>query len=305
MRVVFLGSKPLGFNALTRLHRIAPDSISGIITIDDRSDIRSALGDFEAFARAQEVPFHVARVRKDAAQTLLAWKPDCCFVLGWYWLLERDVLQAVPRGFLGVHNSLLPRYRGFSPLVWSMINGEEEVGYSVFSMTEGMDDGPVWVQRALKVGPEEHVGEVLHRLEADLMETLEDLYPKILEGSARPQPQPGDVPPTYCAQRVESDGQIDWRWPAVQVFNFIRAQSDPYPGAFTFDGGEKVRMLRARLHGPTYYGRPGQVARVEPSGVQVICGDNKAVVLEEVERGGKRGAAAQFLRSISIRLGHP
>src|SRR5205085_1611722 len=99
------------------------------------------------------------------------------------------------------------------------------------------------------------------------------------------------------------DGLIDWHKSAVEIHNFIRAQSVPYPGAFTGFQGKKLTMWRARPHPPAYYGRPGQVAAVHPDGVTVACGQNSALIVQSVELEGSGAvAASQVLRSIRIRL---
>ncbi len=87
------------------------------------------------------------------------------------------------------------------------------------------------------------------------------------------------------------------------LFNFIRAQSDPYPGAFTFIEGREMRIWRARLFDRPYYGTPGQIGRISDEGLYVLCGDQRAVILQEVEMSGKRGPASMFVRSIKHRVG--
>src|SRR5262249_7680476 len=102
--------------------------------------------------------------------------------------------------------------------------------------------------------------------------------------------------------RQPADGNIDWTQPARDVFNFIRAQSDPYPGAFTYVDGQELRIWKARLFDDVYFGTPGQVARIASDGVTVVCGDHRALVLEDVEMSGKRGRANELIKSIKLRM---
>ncbi len=302
MRVAFLGSKALGLGALERLHEIAPAAFAGAVTFDDRTDVRSCYDAFVAFGARTGVPVHVAAGPRAAESALRALAPECCFVVGWYWLLSAELLASVSRGFIGVHNSLLPRYRGFSPLVWALLNGEIETGFSVFSLTAGMDDGMLWAQESVSVGPDDYVGDVLSRIEPLAITRLGDVYEQLIAGTATPRPQ-AMTGATYCAQRVPDDGAIDWTRPAAKVRDFVRALSSPYPGAFTFVDGSKLIIWRADAFDAPYHGAPGQVARVLPDGgVVVVAGDDRALVLREVERDGERGPAARFITNFRTRF---
>lgn len=302
MRVAFAGSKALGLKVLERLHAQAPESLAGILTIDDRADSRSRHDAFQLFGKRSGIAVNVAESRRESEEILRKLAPDCCFVVGWYWLFSKELLASVPKGFIGLHNSLLPRYRGFSPLVWTLINGESEAGFSVFSLSEEMDSGRLWAQDRVAVGPDDYVGDVLARIE-DLAPTrVAEVYAGLLAGTKNPWAQP-DSEATYCAQRLPEDGRIVWTHSAERIRNLVRALSDPYPGAFTVLDGDPLTVWRADLVGVSYSGIPGQVARVTPDGgVVVIAGDNRALVLREVDYRGKRAHAADMITSIRIRF---
>jgi methionyl-tRNA formyltransferase len=102
--------------------------------------------------------------------------------------------------------------------------------------------------------------------------------------------------------RNPADGEIEWKAPAAQVYNFIRAQSDPYPGAFTLWQDQKLIVWKARLCPFPYYGTPGQVALVNGSDVYIVCGDQRAIIAELVEWKGVRCPAGEVLKSVTIRL---
>ncbi len=301
-KVLFVGSKPFGLRCLEEMHRLAPGVLVGAMTLDDRADVRSAFDQIKAFCDERGVPLIVAKNRKDSEEQIRQLAPELCLVNGWYWLVGDQTLEAVPRGFLGIHNSLLPKYRGGSPLVWTMINGEKEAGLSLFSFTRGMDEGDIWAQAAVPIEREDYISDVLCKLEEKAVEILREKYLAILDGKLVPVPQdPSGV--TYCAMRSPEDGLIDWNKPAEAIYNFIRAQSEPYPGAFTFLEGKKLVIWRARPEKVTYYGTPGQVARISPDGVTVIAGDNAPLILEAVELEGVKGPAASLIKSVKARLG--
>lgn len=305
MKVLFIGSKNIGLRALRTLHDVLPDGVAGAVTIDDSLDSRTAYQQLTAECSASGIPLVTLARGESLAETLDRFTPDLCLVAGWYRLVAPELLARVRHGFIGIHFSALPRYRGGSPVVWALINGEPEIGLSLFSFAAGMDDGDIWGQRILPAGPREHVGEVLARLEDAAITLLAEKLPAIVDGSATPCPQE-HTGASYCVQRTRRDGEIDWRWPARRLHDFVRAQSEPYPGAFTYARGEPLTIWRARLEDTPCYGAPGQVARVTPEGVYVVCGDSRPLVVEVVQSAGdERLPAAAALRSISQRLGEP
>ena len=300
-RVLFMGSKPLGADVLREMHALSPGTLIGALTIDDRSDPRSAFDTIRDYCSESDVPCHVAANRRHAEELIREIRPDLCIVVGWYWLITEETLAEASGGFIGIHNSLLPAYRGVSPLVWSIINGEDVAGFSLFSFTVGMDEGEVWAQGSVPVGADDYVADVLGAITGEILKTFRRVYPSLLDGTAVSEPQdPGKA--TYCAARTASDGEIDWQQPARRIYDFIRAQSEPYPGAFTYFDGQRLTIWKARPFEPVYYGTPGQVARVDSEGVYVICGDNRALVLQEVGLAGQRSTAASVIRSIRTRF---
>lgn len=296
-----MGSKQLGLRVLKEVHALAPDKLAGILTIDDRSDVRTKFDEFEEFSKESGLRMVVAANRKHSEQVIKDIAPDLCLVVGWYWLIGASILSSVPRGFVGIHNSILPKFRGGSPLVWAMINGDSEVGFSLFSFTPGMDDGPVWAQGRVSVDVHDDISAVLERLENKTVEVLRQAYLPLLNGQLEPFEQKHDDA-SYCAQRLPTDGNIDWRRSAYDVYNFIRAQSEPYPGSFTYLDAMQVKIWKAKLFDKTYFGTPGQIARISSEGVYVVCGDDRAIVLDEIEIGGNRGRAADLIKSIKGRF---
>jgi methionyl-tRNA formyltransferase len=300
-RVVFLGSKSLGLNVLRALTSAAPEVVTAAITVDDSGDARSRLPEIARLCRDTDVPLHCARSREQAEQQILDQAPHLCVVACWYWLISPPLLAAVPRGFVGIHNSLLPKYRGGSPLVWALINGDREVGASVFSFRDGVDDGPIWLQVRIPVSANEYVDSVLARLESATLEAFAAALPAILAGTSTLREQ-DHAAATYCAQRRPADGEIDWTSPASSVFDFVRAQSPPYPGAFTTIDGRHATVLRASVFPFPMDGTPGQVARVDHTRVLVVCGSRSALELEQIDLGDGPVAARDVLRSVHPRV---
>jgi methionyl-tRNA formyltransferase len=300
-KVLFIGSKPFGLRCFEEMYKIDPQSAIGLVTIDDRMDTRSAFDSFHEFAGRANLKICVAKNRTESEHIIREFQPELCLVNGWYWLIGKDTLESVPHGFIGIHNSLLPKYRGGSPLVWSIINGETRAGLSFFSFTAGMDDGDIWAQESVPIEPADYISDILKKIEGKAISIIQEKYLRILNGQLRPTPQIHNAA-TFCGSRIPADGLINWGKGAGEIYDFIRAQSEPYPGAFTILDSKTLIIWRARLLEITYYGSPGQVARITEDGVYVNCGDNKAILLETVEIDGQKGPGSKLIKSIKTRF---
>jgi methionyl-tRNA formyltransferase len=281
-RVIFIGSKQLGLTALETIRAIAPDSLHMAVTCDDRSDDRSVLDGFRSYCHDHRLILEVLKRPRCLTDIIAAERPDLCLVVGWYWLLDHHLLDLVPDGFIGVHASMLPRYRGGAPLVWTLINGDQVGGITLFHFDTGMDTGDIVAQREFSLDLNDTIADALRKAELSLKELLRESYPAVLNGTAPRLPQQHELA-SYCAQRRPEDGRINWNQSDREIHNFIRAQSKPYPGAFCpLDDGRILRIWRSRPFDYEYYGPPGKVVQKNSSGVIVTCGSG-AVVLKEVQ----------------------
>ncbi len=276
MRALFLGSKSFGIAVLDCLRSAAPSVEWAIVHPNEGEDPRSNVAEFQQYAKKNDLEFLLVSSRREADQIILNIKPDIIFLCGWYYLLDCSIINGVPLGIFGIHNSLLPKYRGWAPLVWSIINGDAEVGASVFRLGGGMDDGEILLQVRIANPPTETVGTILNKLEAGLRAALPDGWKRILDGTARMTNQ-DESAATYCGQRLPEDGRIDWTIPSPRIHDFIRAQTTPYPGAFTFADGRKITILGSEIHGNTYFGTPGQVLARREDDVLIACGNATAI----------------------------
>jgi methionyl-tRNA formyltransferase len=296
-RLIFVGSKKCGLDILTAI----AGSVCGVVTIDDRQDGRSCYDAIRHVAGSAGLPLEVAH-GAGGEERILSLRPDVCIVSGWYRILRPEFLKKIPGGVVGIHHSLLPKHRGGAPLVWTLINGEREVGTSLFYLAEGTDDGDIVDQRAIPVTDDESIGEVLARLEPVAVRMVAENLEAIRQGKARRKAQDHQQA-SYGALRKPEDGRVDWTWDARRLHNFIRAQSDPYPGAWTTLDGEQIWIWRAAPDVSTHPGTIGQVVRVSPEGVTVSCGEGTALLLIETQRGKTRGAASKLIPLPGWRLG--
>ena len=150
-RVLFIGSKLSGYRVLKLIHEISPDTLVGCVTINDSEDGRSEYNSILDYCHNMNISVDVLDGKCDLTDSIRKYKPDLCIVMGWYYIIPLNLLEKVKGGFIGIHNSLLPLYRGFAPVVWAIISGESETGFSVFSFDKGMDTGKIWYQEKVDI----------------------------------------------------------------------------------------------------------------------------------------------------------
>lgn len=302
MRVLFLGSKRFSIDCLDAFFAMRDCELCGVVTVDDRNDTRSVYETIKQRAQGQ-APVYTISTTNELHQLCVEKKPDIVFVCGWYKIIPKHVLDSVPYGFVGFHFSLLPRYRGGAPLVWAMINGESHGGFSLFCIDEGMDTGLLYDQQAVPILENDTIDDVLARTEVAALSCLKECFPLILGGKLAPRAQPA-VPASYGAQRTPEDGRIQWAWTQAAVYNWIRAQSHPYPGAFTINEATRIHVWRAeKVSCGPYFGTPGQVVAFEGTDALVLCGDQKLLKLTDVSIDGQTISPKAALKTIRTRLG--
>lgn len=251
--IVFFGASALGYACCERLLE-AGVPVAGILTMPRQFRISYSPGapvtnvlyqDFGELGRRYGVPVvQVEGKMGEYTQAVAELRPDLLVVIGWYYMVPRAMRELAPRGCVGIHGSLLPRYRGGAPLVWAVINGEPEAGVSLFHLGDGVDDGDLVAQRAFPIGERDTIREVLERATAASVALAEEFVPALLDGTAPRAPQ-DHAAATRFPQRSPEDGRIDWSWEPERIRNFIRAQTRPYPGAFTEVGGKRVILWDA------------------------------------------------------------
>lgn len=299
--IAFMGSKAAGL-ALCQLlcSRLPTGSLKLILCPDDRQDARSVLPDFEALARQHDIPLRLVSSRTETLEALDEASPRFVLVHGWYQVIPVD---QPGRDFLGFHYSPLPRYRGNAPLVWQILQGESELGISCFRFTAGMDEGELLAQRRFAFTADETIADALRKSNAMMLEIAEMILPMLLAGQLKLYPQP-DEPPSYCGLRTPEDGRIDWHKSASVVHDFIRAQSQPYPGAYTvLPDGRRVQCWRASVEPRRFYGVPGAVVEVAADWVVIACGEGAIRLLLAGLEGGAPEVPGRELRSLRVRLG--
>ena len=309
MRTLFIGSTRRGFLTLQALLDVA-EAVVGVVNLAQHEHETER---YEAPIRqlAERRRLALREAKSLQSPDLVAWARDelgaeVAFAVGVRVLMPKALYSAFPRDCWGVHDSLLPAYRGFAPLNWAIINGETETGVSLFRVGEGVDTGDILVQRRVPIGPVETAPEVYEKICAATVEAVREGHRLLRDGVARPTPQDHGRA-THTCSRTPADGLIDWRQSTAAIFNLVRALTFPYPGAFSHLHGRPLYILAAEpvADAPVYVGRiPGRVVKVGTAGdVEVLTGDGVLRLREISIDGTTRRKPAEVIRSVREVLG--
>lgn len=230
--------------------------------------------------------------------------PDVIFVSGWRYKIPQEQYCIPYKGTIVFHDSLLPKYRGFAPMNWAIINGEKEMGVTMFYIAEDIDSGDIIGQRKLKINDYEDAKAVEKRVAVYYRMLISDYLPLIEKGTVKCKPQNHSLA-TYTCKRLPDDGLIDWTKPTKDIYNLIRGLAHPYPGAFTYVNGYKLTVLSSGIPPQREYaGRIcGRVVTiVKGMGVEVLTGDG-SIVIEKVNYNGYNTTADKIISSIRTTMG--
>jgi methionyl-tRNA formyltransferase len=249
-----------------------------------------------ALARGLEL-FQPETLKDGAVQARIAGaRADCLVVAAYGLILPAPVLRLAPHGALNIHASLLPRWRGAAPIQRALLAGDAQTGISIMQMEAGLDTGPLLAQQAVPIAPEDDAQSLHDRLAALGAQMIVAVLEDIARGRTQSVPQPA-AGVTYAHKIDKRDTVIDWSASAVQIERKVRALR-PAPGASTMLRNAALKLWRASVI--QAHGAPGSVLEASPAGILVACGDGALRVTELQRAGGKRLAAADFLRGQRI-----
>ncbi|BBX72922.1 methionyl-tRNA formyltransferase [Mycobacterium shinjukuense] len=290
MRVVSFGFQTWGRKTLQALIDLDHDVVLAVTHPASQQPYKAIFSDsVEDLARAHGIPVHLAeRVDADTIDLVKRAEPEVIVVNSWYTRMPAELYNLPPHGTLNLHDSLLPKFTGFSPVLWALISGESEVGLTVHRMDDGLDTGDILIQRSLPIGPTDTGTELVMRAMELIPGALADALRALQSGTAVWRPQ-NKAERTYFHKRSQRDSLIDWSWPAEDLERFVRALSDPYPRAFTYYRGVRIEVLQARVSQARFGGTPGRVV-VQEGGGAVVCGPS-------AYRGGNRGLVITRVRT--------
>lgn len=308
-QIVFMGTPEFAVPALKTL--LETQSVVGVVTQPDRPAGRGRElrpSPVKKVAKAAGVPLYqpLSLRKPEDAAPLQEWAPEAIVVAAYGQILRPHVLDLPPLGCLNVHASLLPRWRGASPIQHAILAGDDASGITLMQMDVGLDTGPLYVQEAIALRPDETAATLHDRLAALGASLLRRHLDAILAGRITPAPQ-NDEEATYAPLISKEDGRIPWEESGERLDRHVRAMT-PWPSAFTTWEGKRLKVLQARpvTAANLPEADPGTV--IEHQGAIVVVAGEGGLRLLEVQPAGKQAMAIEdFVRGrpdfIGSRLG--
>jgi len=296
-KVVFMGSAEYSvpsLMALTMAHQVV-----GVVTQPDRPAGRGRkviANPVKRLAEASDFPVYQPTTLRtpEAVSHLAGWEPEVIVVAAFGHILRQPILELPPHGCVNVHASLLPRWRGASPVAAAILAGDTETGVTLIKMDRGMDTGPILAQEPTGIEVDDTAATLSARLAELGAQTLVEVLPPYLAGDLVPQRQP-ERGVTYASMLSKEHGLIDWRMPAVQIDRQVRAFT-PWPGTYTFWEGTMLKVLEV-IPFEDWTGSEGPGTIVEGEVSPMVATGEGAVWLTRLQPAGKNAMAADaFLR---------
>lgn len=250
-------------------------------------------------AKTHNIPFLTESPRQIASQ-LQELKPDIAVLAAYGHIISQSVIDLFPKGILNIHPSLLPLYRGSSPIESSILNGDPVTGVSLMQLTAGMDEGPVYDQVKIEVKGQESKRSLHDRLAAAGAEMLLQRLPDIIRGELQPTPQ-NDPQASYTSRLTKSDGAIDWQQPAIVIERQIRAYSG-WPGSHTSLNDIELVVTAARAQSGPSSQAAGKIILTNNHELAVATGDGQLLIEAVKPIGKKEMPVKAFLAGYKSRL---
>ena len=281
MRAVWISFDTMGRDCLEAA-AAAGAEIVGVVTLPGPVDpTRSGQCSFDEVAsRLGARLVETADVNAPATVAAIGeLDPDLVFVVGWSQLVRGELIATAREGVFGMHPTLLPRHRGRAPIPWAILSGLAKTGVTLFEIVDPTaDSGPIVGQVEVPIAPDETATTLFDKLARAHVEVVRRCVPELLERRAPRIPQ-DDRRGSWWPKRTPADGIIDWETRAPYLYDWVRAQTRPYPGAFTYLGEDKVVVWSARA---VPFEGEAAAGTVVSEGPVVACGEG-ALLLEEVE----------------------
>jgi len=310
MKIVLVGATKFTARCLELISSIKKVELVGVVTAPKvftisyrKEGVDNILyTDLNSIARKLEIPVVLLETKMNDPKLLrfiTDLQPDCFIVVGWYHMVTAEWRKIAPA--YGLHASLLPNYSGGAPLVWAMINGEKKTGITLFQMDAGVDSGPILGQYSVLIKNNDTIATLYDRIEKKGLKLLKNTLIALADGSEKLTIQDEEKRKVY-KQRSPENGRICWEQSADDIDRFIRAQTRPYPGAFStlFDSEFKIwscEIKKANIENE----KVGKIIKVKNK-YAVICKKN-LIILKEVTYKGNNYQNEELDKIIELKGG--
>lgn len=232
LKIGVLASGGLGFQAVEHVYQSDHELVC--VLTDNNSDL------IITFCKMNNIPFYTGNPRGGKGYAFIRnLQVEIIASVNYLFLIEQDIINHPTGMAFNMHGSLLPKYRGRTPHVWAIINGEKETGITAHYIDAECDQGDILEQVHVAIATNDTGADVLNKYNELYLPLLDSVLDKYVKGTLQARKQDNDAA-TYFGKRTPESGHIDWSWKAESVRNWVRAQAYPYPGAFGFIGGEKI-----------------------------------------------------------------
>jgi methionyl-tRNA formyltransferase len=306
LRIVFCGTPEFAVPSLRRLAERPEFSVEAVITQPDRPRGRGQhVSSSPVKEAALEIGLHVYQpetIKSESAQEFLKRvAPDAVVIIAYGQIIPARLLTIPRLGWLNLHASLLPRYRGAAPIHWAIANGETITGLTTMQIDAGMDTGPTLLRREIEISPDETAPELAARMSATGTDLITESLLRFDRGEISPVPQ-DEKSASYAPILKKEHGRINWGQPAQQIYNRMRGFT-PWPGAYT-----KFRDQTCHVWGHPGISaeastliKPGEIIEFtmgsKVAGLKVVCGEGSILELDSVQvEGRKKTSALEFAR---------
>ncbi len=306
MKIVFFATSDFAIPSLVRLSE--NHDVLALVTKSDKPKGRHLLTRPSAIRlKAEELKMPLFCLEEIpppiALEKLHGYTPDLFVVIAYGQILPSGILS-IPKFYaIGLHASLLPKYRGASPISWAILNGESQTGVTVFKLNEKMDAGDIISQRKTEISDLDNVLTLSERLSRLGAESLSDAIVQIEKRQKKFEKQTEEEA-TYTPMLRKKDGVIDWKKSAVEIHNKVRAMLD-WPGAFSVLNGRAIKIWLTEVVDvqAKEARKPGEIIKVAPDALFVSCGRGYIAIKELQTEGGRRMLVSDYLQGHKISSG--
>ena len=288
MRIIIIGPTLLTRHCLEFIIRDGRDKVEAVYTLDNTFALtKSRFAIMDDITKENGINLYKVSNINDISvvNQIKDFQPDVIFELGWSQIISPQILQIPKKGCIGVHASLLPKNRGAASLNWALIKGEKKTGVTLFYLAEKPDDGDMIAQKEFDIDERDDI-ETLHA-KSDiasaelLMENMDAIRNDIVK---RIRQDPDRV--TYTPRRKPGDGVVDWSKSSLELYNWIRAQTHPFPGAFTLWKNKKLYIWKAKISDYKSDSKPGEISTIKNNEGIFVNTYGNMLLLERIQLDG-------------------
>ena len=306
LRMLFCGTPQFAVPSLKHLLAQADFEVLGVFTQPDRPRGRGQEVSFspvKELALAADLPvYQPAKIRAlEIEEQLKALAPDVIVIIAYGQIIPARLLVVPRLGWINLHASLLPKYRGAAPINWAIVNGETITGNTTMRIDAGMDTGDILLQQELSIGPQETAPELAVRLAEAGASLMAETLRRLATGNVVAKPQDHSQASLAPILKRE-DGRIDWLRPAQEIYNRMRGFA-PWPGAYTVFRGQTCHLWGTPVSNETTDDVPGSLLPCR-GGLRMACGQDTLLELNHVKlEGRKQISAAEFANGARLQTG--